>query len=118
LPAPPREDFPTRLFWAIVGLPEWLFGVGVLAIGLAVLAALPVLQFLSLGYLLEAGGRVARSGRLRDGFIGVRTAARLGGIVLGSWLFLLPVRFVADLARSAQVIDPGGRIAVAWRVGL
>ena len=63
---------------------EWLFGAAVLMVGLAVLAALPVLQFLSLGYLLEAGGRVARTGRLRDGFIGVRLAARLGGVVLGS----------------------------------
>jgi hypothetical protein len=97
---------------------EWLFGVAVLMISLAVLAALPVLQFLSLGYLLEAGGRVARTGRLRDGFIGVRRAARLGGLVLGCWLMLLPVRFVADLAYSAQIIDPGGRVAAGWRIGL
>ncbi|HKB02845.1 MAG TPA: hypothetical protein VKD90_11540, partial [Gemmataceae bacterium] len=55
---------------------EWLFGFVSLIGGLAVLAAIPVLQFLSLGYLLEAGGRVARSGRFRDGFIGIRTAAR------------------------------------------
>src|SRR5262245_1082140 len=34
-------------------LLEWLFGVAVLMVGLAALAALPVLQFLSLGYLLE-----------------------------------------------------------------
>ncbi len=113
---------PFALVWSFVrvihSLGEWLFGIAVLMIGLAVLAALPVLQFLSLGYLLEAGGRVARSGRLRDGFIGVRLAARLGGLVLGSWLMLLPVRFVADLASSAQIIDPGGRGAAAWRIGL
>jgi len=97
---------------------EWLFGVAVLMVGLAVLAALPILQFLSLGYLLESGGRVARSGRLRDGFIGVRPAARLGGVVLGCWLLLLPVRLVADLAYSAQIIDPDGRVAAGWRIGL
>jgi hypothetical protein len=87
-------------------------------VGLAVLAALPLLQFLSLGYLLEAGGRVARSGRLRDGFVGVRLAARLGGAVAASWLLLWPVRVVAGLARSAQVIDPGGEVARGWRIGL
>ena len=97
---------------------EWLFGFVVLMVGLAILAALPIIQFLSLGYLLEAGGRVARSGRLRDGFIGVRTAARIGGLVLGCWLMMLPVRFVADLASSASVIDPGGRVAENWRNGL
>ncbi|HTU22150.1 MAG TPA: hypothetical protein VMG10_29190 [Gemmataceae bacterium] len=103
---------------AVHSIVEWLFGVAVLMIGLAVLAALPLLQFLSLGYLLEAGGRVARTGRLRDGFIGVRSAARLGGLVLGCWLTLLPARFVADLAYSAQIIDPGGRVATGWRIGL
>ncbi len=97
---------------------EWLFGAAVLTVGVAALAALPILQFLSLGYLLEAGGRVARMGRLRDGFIGVRLAARLGGVVLGCWLLLLPVRLVAGLARSAQIIDPAGRVAEGWRVGL
>jgi hypothetical protein len=94
---------------------EWLFGVAVLFIGLAVLAALPVLQFLSLGYLLEAGGRVARTGKLREGFIGVRLAARLGGMVFASWLFLLPVRLVSDMAQSAEIIDPGGRGPAIWR---
>ena len=97
---------------------EWLFGLVSLFIGLAVLAALPVLQLLSLGYLLEAGGRVARTGKLRDGFIGVRLAARLGGVVLGAWLLLLPVRFVADMARAAEIIDPGGRASHQWRNAL
>jgi hypothetical protein len=100
---------------AVGSLLEWLFGAAVLLAGLAMLAALPLLQFLSLGYLLEASGRLARCGRIRDGFIGVRLAARLGTIVLGSWLFLLPVRLVADLTKSAQIIDPAGRVAGAWR---
>jgi hypothetical protein len=107
-----------RIVCAVVSGLVWLFGVAVLMVGLAALAALPVLQFLSLGYLLEAGGRVARSGRLRDGFIGVRLAAGLGAIVAGSWLLLLPVRFVSSLAHSAYVIDPGGSVARNWRIGL
>ncbi|HKB04936.1 MAG TPA: hypothetical protein VKD90_22115 [Gemmataceae bacterium] len=97
---------------------EWLFGFACLIGGLAVLASLPVLQFLSLGYLLESGGRIARTGRFRDGFIGVRVAARLGGIVLASWLFLLPVRFLADMAHDAEIIEPGGRVANGWWIGL
>jgi hypothetical protein len=126
-PAPERHpDNPVVLAFRLIvrgsvlvgSVLEWLFGAAVLTVGLAVLAALPLLQFLSLGYLLEAGGRVARTGRLRDGFIGVRLAARLGGVVLGCWLLLLPVRLVSGLARSAQVIDPGGRVAEGWRVGL
>ncbi len=113
-----RHGIALRSLRATTSALEWLFGVAALFVGLAVLAALPLLQFLSLGYLLEAGGRVARTGRLRDGFIGVRLAARLGGMVLGCWLFLLPARFVADLARAAEIIDPGGRMAAKWRIGL
>jgi hypothetical protein len=107
-----------RLARAVGSAAEWAFGLGCLVVGLAVLAAVPVAQFLSLGYMLEAGGRVARSGRLRDGFVGVRTAARLGGAVAGCWVCLLPARFVADLARAAQVIDPGGPAAGRWRFAL
>ena len=97
---------------------EWLFGAVTLIVGLAVLAAVPVLGFLSLGYLLEAGGRVARSGRLRDGFPGVRRAARVGGLVAGTWLMLLPLRLVSSLVESAQIIDPGGRAERGWRIVL
>ena len=46
---------------------EWLFGVLSLLLGLSMLAALPVLQLLSLGYLLESSGRVARTGLRRGG---------------------------------------------------
>src|SRR4051794_6645558 len=62
---------------------EWLFGLASLMVALSSLAALPILQFLSLGYFLESSGRVARTGRLRDGFIGVRRAARVGGLASG-----------------------------------
>jgi hypothetical protein len=114
-PTPRRGWKPLR---AIVSAVEWCLGVVCVLVGLAILAAIPILQFLSLGYLLEVGGRIARTGQLRDGFIGIRLAARLGTIALACWLFLLPVRFVSDLAYSASIIDPGSRAARNWRVGL
>jgi hypothetical protein len=117
-PRQPRRSLVVGLFRLVGSVAEWLFGVAVLMVGLAVLAALPLLQFLSLGYLLEAGGRIARSGRFRDGFIGVRLAARLGGVFVGAYVLLLPVRIVSDLAYSAHVIDPGGSVDRGWRLGL
>jgi hypothetical protein len=119
-PAPRRGIlwFLGAVVWGVAAVIEWLFGAGVLMVGLAILAALPIVQFLSLGYLLEAGARVARTGRLRDGFIGIRLAARLGGIVLMSSLFLLIVRVFTGLAQSATILDPGGRGARNWRIGL
>jgi hypothetical protein len=85
---------------------EWSFGVVSMIMILAVLATVPIAQMLSLGYLLEVAGRVARSGRLRDGFIGIRTAARVGGIALGTSLFVLPILFVSSLWYDAWLIDP------------
>lgn len=93
---------------------EWCFGLLSMLVILAVLSTVPILQFLSLGYLLEASGRIARSGRLRDGFVGIRQAARIGSIVLGTWLCLLPVRLVASLAYDAHLADPGGVLARRW----
>jgi hypothetical protein len=126
----PVEDVPTvsvrRGPWQVVrsilsafgSVWEWLFGAASLIVGLAVLAAIPVVQLLSLGYLLEAGGRIARTGRLRDGFIGVRQAARVGSIVAGISLVLLPLQLVSSMAADAQLIDPNGPIARGWQFWL
>ena len=97
---------------------EWLFGVVSLVLGLSMLAALPVVQFLSLGYFLESAARVARTGRLRDGFVGVRRAARVGGVAAGIWLSLVPAWLVGSYARSAELIDPGGESRCGWRIAL
>jgi hypothetical protein len=97
---------------------EWLFGLVCLVVGLSTLAALPLLQFLSLGYFLESSARVARTGRLRDGIIGVRRAARVGGLVAGIWLAMVPAWLVGSLAGSAEVIDAGGPTARHWRLAL
>ncbi len=69
---------------------EWVFGLISLILGLSMLAALPVIQVLSLGYFLESSARVARTGRLRDGLIGVRPAARIGCLAAAIWLALFP----------------------------
>ncbi len=101
---------------ASVSAVGWVFGVVSLILGLSILAALPILQFLSLGYLLESSARVARSGRLRDGFIGVRTAGRTGGAAAGVCLSLIPLWLVDSYARSAAVIAPGETVEKVWRL--
>jgi hypothetical protein len=110
---------PLRALFALNAAFWWLFGVLTLIGGLAVLAALPLLNFLSLGYLLEVGGRIARERRLRAGFIGVRQAARIGGVILAVWLLMLiPLQIVSYLALSAELIEPGGVIAQRYRTWL
>ena len=73
---------------------------------------------LSLGYLLEASGRIARTGRLRDGFIGVSQAARVGGMFFGVWLMLLPLRFASLMVSSARLIEPDSPADRGWSIAL
>lgn len=106
------------VFRAIGSAIEWLFGVASLILFLSFLSTYPLLQMLSLGYLLEASGRVARTGRLRDGFPGVRKAARLGSIVFGAWLVMWPLRFTSTMAGAARLIEPGSRADRGWSAAL
>ena len=85
-------------------------------IGLALLATIPIVQFLALGYLLESGARIARSGRLRNGFIGIRQISRIGSIALGTWLLLWPARFVSDIWYTSRLVDPDSPETARWRL--
>jgi len=92
-----------RIAWLI----RSLFGIVSLILLLAVLAAIPIVNFLALGYLLEVEGRVARSGKLRDAFPLIDLAPRLGSIVLGIWAWVFPLRLLSHAAADARLIDPG-----------
>jgi hypothetical protein len=88
------------------------FGVASLVAGLALLASIPLLNILALGYLLESSGRTARTGRFRDGFPGVRQAAILGLLAVSGWLLTLPVRFASGLWTDAALL---GETAPSFR---
>ena len=115
-----RRGVAGRLASAIGSCVEWTFGVFSLIVGLSVIATVPILQFASLGYLLESAGRVARSGRLRDGVIGARRAARVGSCILGTWLLLQPIRWAFSVRYDAQLLgtDKGLRQATLVAVVL
>ena len=92
------------------------FGIATLVVLLAVIAAIPIVNFLALGYLLEAEGRVARSGRLRNAIPLLPLAPRVGSAVLGVSLWLILVSLLATSAAQANIIDPGGPAARRLRV--
>ena len=107
-----RRGWLARLGAAI----DWIFGLAALVGALAAFSVIPLLNFLSLGYLLHVSGTVAKTGRLRDGFIGVRKASALGSAVAGIWLVLWPARLIAQVWRDADLIAPGSPTANLWRV--
>jgi hypothetical protein len=84
------------------------FGIVSLVLLLAVIAAIPVVNFLALGYLLEVEGRVARTGKLRNAFLLLDVAPRFGAIALGIWLWVIPLRLIATMRGDVAFLDPGG----------
>jgi hypothetical protein len=99
---------PLRAAWWVVTTLLGMFWLWVL---LAVVAAIPIVNFLTLGYLLEAEGRVARTGKLRDGFPLLRQARRVGTVIFWTWLWVLPIWWLSSAASDAALIDAGGRAA-------
>jgi hypothetical protein len=114
---PPPRRVPRPIAWAI-SVAVGLWGALCLIVGLAILATVPVLNLLSLGYLLEASGRIARTRRFTAGFIGLHTMAVIGAIVFAGWLARWPIVAVADFWYASHLIDPASRatkgLAAAW----
>jgi len=113
----PREHWFDNLIRQVDTSSEILLGIVCMPLGLAILSSIPLLNFIALGYLLEAGARIARSGKLRDGFFGIRRAGRVGGLFVGIWLTLIPVGLVTSMAQSAELIDPTSQVAKQWYYG-
>ncbi|HCS53969.1 MAG TPA: hypothetical protein DIW81_20680 [Planctomycetaceae bacterium] len=90
------------IHWTVSGL----FGIVSLVIVLAILAAIPIVNLLALGYLLQAEGEVARSGKLTQAFPMLNQARLIGGCLLGIFLCLLPLRYLGDFTSDAMLVDP------------
>lgn len=87
-----------------------------LCVLLAVVAAMPVVQLASLGYLLNSAALLARRQPWSKAFPGSRLAGQLGKFALLSALLWLPVWLVTDLSYSAQLLLPASSTAGNWRV--
>lgn len=87
---------------------EWSFGFITMLVLLAFIAVIPILNFVSLGYLVQMGANIASTGKLTDGLVGIKKSAILGRMALGSWLCFWPVKFVFELKMAAHLTDPGG----------
>lgn len=83
-----------------------LFGLSSVLVLVAMVACIPILQLLSLGYLLEVSGRIGRGGKFRDAMVGMEKASVLGGVLLGSWLSLIPLQIVSNFWYDAHLISP------------
>ena len=91
-------------FQKIARIIEWFFGVASMICLLTLCAAIPLLQFITLGYLLEISANIVRQGKVRAGFVGIRKAARIGGLLLGTTLVWMPAFQVSGIFHDAQIV--------------
>ncbi len=101
--------------------PDWLFARSLdlfsLLLILAIVAAVPIVQLASLGYILVAAGNLAQGDPWRRAFPGLRMAGKLGTFALIAGILWIPVYFVNDLSYSAQLLQPSSSTAKSWRLG-
>ena len=83
---------------------------------LAVAATIPIIQWASLGYLLEAASRVAQGRPWRETLPGLQRAGRIMLVLSCLVVTWLPVWLATQYSYQAELIEPGSRIASRWRI--
>lgn len=113
-----ERTFPFRVLGGASSTIHWLFGLLSILVGLAALATIPIVNLLTLGYLIEVSGRIAREKKFSAGFVGVRKAAHIGGLAMGTWLFLWPPFILSDFWHSSQLIAPMSGQTIGLQIAL
>ena len=88
-----------------------------LIISLAVLAAIPVLQLITFGYLLDVAGRLTRGGKLTESLPSFRAAGKIGLAAVGLFVASLPTQLLTHLETVASDVNPGSDAAGLLRGG-
>lgn len=92
-----------------------LFGLASLTLLLAVIAAIPIVNLLALGYLLEVEGRMGRTGQWRYAFPLLEIAPRFGAIVFGLAGWLVPLWFLTATLADYELIAPLSPVTLQLR---
>ena len=108
-PRKKKRSWVFRCFDFFSWIASRLFGICSVVFMLAVAANIPIVQFLSYGYLLEVTGRLARKRPMRESLIGLQKSTRVGSYLLGTWLCLIPVRLISKFSYDAFLIDPSSQ---------
>ena len=105
-----RQPRPRSIVRRSVGWLNWLvstvFNVASLIVCLAFLAAIPIVQLITFGYLLNVSGRLASGATLRDALPHLKSAGQIGLVVLAVVIGSLPVQLLVHWESVATLISP------------
>tara|TARA_R110002049_G_scaffold4601_5_gene32267 strand:- start:379920 stop:381314 length:1395 start_codon:yes stop_codon:yes gene_type:complete len=110
-----NRSFRRRWFDRVARFGVGAFRVASLIVLLAFLAAIPVVQLISLGYLVDVSGRLAGGAKLRESVRNLDRAGTIGLAVLAVIIAALPSQLLAHWEFVAQTIDPGSNQASILR---
>lgn len=100
------------LGWSIHGL----FCIASLILLLAVLTAIPLLQLIVFGYLLQVSGRLAGGSKFRDSLPQLDQAGQIGLALSAVFLAALPTQLLVHWESVASLINPRSMQANALRI--
>jgi hypothetical protein len=115
-PAPLSRSFARSLIRVPVLAASGGLNITSLILLISLVAAIPLLQFISLGYLLFAASRLADGMPWRKALPGLQMAGRIGIFIFIAALLYLPVLLLFDLAYSAELLLPGSPTSKLWRL--
>ena len=100
---------------AIAGAARALFSFTSLIVLLALMSAIPLVQLIAFGYLLNVAGTLARGATLRHSMPQLQQAGQIGLTSLVVMVAALPIQLLAHWESVATIIDPGSAKAAMLR---
>lgn len=115
-PAPsPRRPRLRRWLSRFVGCCGTAFQTFWLVTVLALMTALPLVQLVSFGYLLDIAGRLTNGRGIRESLDWLRPAGQLGKAIMATLLVALPIALLGHWASVADIVSPGSEQATVLR---
>lgn len=82
---------------------------------LALMTAVPLVQLIAFGYLLDIAGRLTNGRGIRDSLDWLRPAGQLGKAIMATLLVALPISLLGHWASVADIVSPGSEQATILR---
>lgn len=111
-----RPGIVKRFFGFTAWIIRSLFCIASLVVILAVVTAVPLLQLVAFGYLLNVAGRLTKGAKFRDALPNLREAGMIGMAAVAIFLAALPTQLLVHWESVAYLINPGSGLAVVMRV--
>ncbi len=116
LPSPALSRSSRRLAHAVYRFARGTFQYLSLVTFLAIMTALPLVQLIAFGYLLDVAGKLTRGEQLGDAVAWRETAGRFGLAAAVLFLLSLPIQLLAHWAVAAEIISPNALSARLLRL--